>query len=166
MSDGEEPYRGLLGAYRFAFRQSPSWLFRSYIIVSAFVGLYTGILLVLAIVSWVANPVAFGDRALLGVIGIAVLLPLFGPGLVVARRYRRATSTLTADRLFAVTGYAFVLSLLVALVISDPSQHTAPGPLGGVVGFLDQIPAEYALGPPIAIVGVMLLAIRLTRPAT
>lgn len=165
MAEGDEPYSGLVGAYRYAFKQSDSRLFQSYVAVSAFLGIYTGVLLVLAVTSWVANPVGFGDRALLGVVGIAVLLPLFGPVLLVARRYRRATSTPTADRILAITGYGFVGSLLVALVISDPSTHAAPAPFDGIVDVLDQVPRSYALGPPITMVGIMLLVVRITRPS-
>lgn len=164
MAEGDEPYHGVIGAFRYAFQQSESRLFQSYVAVSAFLGIYTVILLGLAITSWVANPVGFGDRALLGLVGIAVLLPLFGPVLLVARRYRRTTSTLTADRILAITGYGFVVSLLVALVISDPSTHTAPAPFGSIVDVLDQVPRNYALGPPITMVGILLLAVRITRP--
>jgi hypothetical protein len=165
MSEDGVAYRGLFGAYPFAFRQSPSWLFRSYVVASALIGLYIAILLGLAFVSWVATPVAFGDRALLGVIMIGVLVPVFGPVLIVARRYRRAASSLWADRLFAIAGYGVLVSLLLVLLISDPSQHSAPGPLSGLLALVDTIPRRYALVPlVVAVVGLALVVFR-TRQA-
>lgn len=166
MPENGAAYRGLLGAYPFAFRQSPSWLFRSYVVVSALSGLYIAILLGLALVSWIANPVAFGDRALLGVIMIAVLVPVFGPVLIVARRYRRVTSTRSADRWFAIAGYAVLVGLMLALLISDPNQHTSPGPLSGLLALVDSIPRRYALVPPVASVLVLVVVSWLTRAAS
>lgn len=157
MSEDGPAYRGLLGAYPFAFRESPSWLFRSYVVASGLIGLYIAILLGLALVSWVANPVAFGDRALLGVLMIAVLVPVFGPVLIVARRYRRAASTGVVDRWFAVAGYVVLFGFLLALLISDPNQHIVPGPLGGLLALVDAIPRRFALVPPV--IAVLLLGL-------
>lgn len=164
MPEDGAAYRGLLGAYPFAFRQSPSWLFRSYVVTSALVGFYIAILLGLALVTWVANPVAFGDRALLGVIMIAVLAPVFGPVLIVARRYRRAASSLTADRWFAVAGYSVLGGILLALLISDPTPHATAGPLSGLLTFVDRVPRRYALIPPVGALAVLALVSWRTRP--
>lgn len=151
-------YRGLVGAYAFAFRHSPSWLFRSYVLVSGLLGGFVLVLLAFALVQWLANPTGvLGERALLGVIGIALLAPLFAPVLVVARRYRLEAGA-TGDRALAAAGYVFVLSVYLGLVIADPTAH------GGALGVLDTLPAAYGAVPTLGAVGGIALAARLTRP--
>lgn len=159
----DAPYRGLLGAYRYGFRQSRSWLFRSYVVTSALVGVYLGVLLALALVTWIASPAAFGDRALLGLLGIGVLVPLFAPVLIVARRYRRRESSAAADRLFALAGYAFVVAVGLALFVSDPSDHDVADPTGAV-GWLDSLPNLAGFVPPVLAVALLVVVVRSTRP--
>lgn len=162
MADGE-PYSGLFGAYRYAFAQSDSLLFRAYALLSALVGAYTSLLLALATVSWLASPGAFGEKALLGVIGVLVLAPLFAPVLIVARRYRLGRNRPGTDRRFALAGVAFLLSLLLALVVTDPNAHSGPGPLGDVFAFLDGLPATYGLVPPVVASLLIYVVVRYTR---
>lgn len=159
-----EPYSGLFGAYRFAFERSDSLLFRAYVVVSALCGAYVSLLLVLAAVSWLATPGALGEKALLGVIGVVVLAPLFAPVLIVARRYRLGHDRPGMDRVFALAGIAFVLSLFVALVVTDPTAHSSPGPVGDVLGFLGGLPATVGLGAPMAGTLLIYVAVRYTRP--
>jgi hypothetical protein len=163
MTDGE-PYSGLFGAYRYAFRQSDSLLFRAYVAVSAFVGAFVSLLLVLGVINWAGNAGQFGERALLSVIGVLILAPLFAPVLIVARRYRFDMETPGDDRLFALAGVGFLASIWLALFITDPNSHSASGPLGAVVAFLDGLPRRYGLVPPIAAALGIYLAVRYTRP--
>ena len=158
MPDGEE-YGGLLGAYPFAFRQSASWVFRSYVVASALLGLFVSILLALALVTWVANPTGrIGERALLGIVAIFVLVPLFGPVLLSARRHRYGTARPREDLALSLAGYAFVLGLYLALFISDPATHALPGPLDALAAALDALPAVYGLLPPL-LAGALLAAV-------
>lgn len=156
-------YGGLLGAFPYAFRQSPSWVFRSYVLLSAIVGLYVTLLLVLGGISWIARPSMIGDIALLGVLGILVLVPLFTPVLVVARRYRLTIERPETDRLFGLVGYVFLLSLYLGLLITDPAEHTAPGPLETVFVILDGLPEIFGFLPPVVAVFTIYLVIRTTR---
>lgn len=162
-----EDYSGLLGAYPFAFRESGSWLFRSYVLVSGLVGAYVVLLIALALVTWIANPTGrVGERTLLGVLAMLVLGPLFAPVLVVARRRRRAGDERDrVDAALALAGYGFLLSLYLALFISDPSTHPAPGALAPVVAWLDSLPAVYGLVPPVGAVALLASVGWLTRPA-
>lgn len=154
-------YRGLLGAFAFAARRSRSWVCRSYVVVSALVGGYVGLLLVLAMVTWLANPSVFGDRAFLAMLGLVVLIPLFAPVLVVARRHRLGVGSVGADRLLGLAGYAFVASVFLALFISDPADHGVAGP-GGVVAAVDGLPRVYGVVPPVLAIGLIAALIRLT----
>jgi hypothetical protein len=159
-----EPYSGLFGAYRYAFRRSDSLLFRAYVVVSALVGAFVSILLVLGVVNWAGNAGQFGERALLSVIGVLVLGPLFAPVLIVARRYRFGIRSRGDDRLLALAGAVFIASIWLALFITDPSPHSTTGALGGVVALLDGLPRRYGLVPPIAAAAGIYLAVRYTRP--
>lgn len=159
-----EHYRGLVGAFLFAGRRSRSWLFRSYVLFSAFVGAYTAILFTLGLVSWIGRPGAFGERAFLAVIAIFLLLPLFAPVLLVARRNRRSETRPGADRLLGLAGYGFVVSVVLALLISDPTEHEVAGIAGIVLGWIDRLPAEASLVPPVVAIGLLVLAGLVSRP--
>lgn len=162
-----EDYSGLLGAYPFAFRRSGSWLFRSYVVVSALLGAYALVLIALALVTWIANPTGrIGERALLGVLAVLVLGPLFAPVLVVARRRRRAGDDRDrVDAALALAGYGFALSLYLALFISDPSTHAVRGGVAPVATWLDGLPAVYGLIPPVVAAALLASVGWLTRPA-
>lgn len=162
-----EEYRGLPGAFTYAFRRSDSWLFRSYVVVSALVGGFTALLLLLGLVTWLAGPTGLaGQNALLGVIGILVLAPLVAPVLFVARRHRFGDDRPRVDRLFGLAGYAFVLSIYLALLITDPSRHVVAGPLQGPVAALDALPRGYGLVPPAVAAAAIVLIARFTRPSS
>lgn len=158
-----EAYRGLVGAFGFALRQSRSWLFRSYVVASAAVGLYVGLLVLLALVTWIAEPVAFGERTFLLLVGLLVVMPLFAPVLVVARRHRRGHHSTTADRWLAMSGYGFLGSLLLALYVSDPATHPTTGAVAPIAAWLDALPDVWGLAPPILAAGAIATAVRLTR---
>ncbi|MDZ7700853.1 MAG: hypothetical protein U5J98_01620 [Halobacteriales archaeon] len=160
-----EAYSGLVGAYGYALRRSGSWLLRTYVVASAAFGVYISMLLLLALISWIASPVAFGERAFLGVIGLLVLLPLFAPVLVSARRHRRGADDPEADRWLAVGGFAFVAGLGLALFVSDPSPHAVQGAFGPAAAWLDELPDRYGLLPPALAAVVIVAIIRLTRPS-
>lgn len=159
-----ESYSGLVGAYLYAFQGSRSWLFRGYVLLSAAVGVYIAILLLLGLISWIGSPIAFGERAFLGVIALFLLIPLFAPVLVTARRRRRGSEDRQAERWLALGGIAFVISIFLALFISDPSSHSIGGGLAPVVAWLDGLPGEYGLGPPVIATALIVAIVRLTRP--
>ena len=148
-------YEGLIGAFRFAFRESGSWLFRTYVVASALVGTYVVILLSLALVSWLGNPTgAIGEFSLLGVIALLLLIPLTAPVLVVAYRRRHGDTRSTVERALALAGYAFLASVYLGLLVSDPSDHGT----GTVMAAIDAVPSIYGLVPPVigaALVGAL-----------
>jgi hypothetical protein len=163
MTEGE-PYSGLFGAYRYAFRQSNSALFRMYVGVSAFIGLFVSILLVLGVVNWAGSAGQFGERALLSVIGVLILGPLFGPVLIAARRYRLGLDRPGFDRYLGLAGIGFLLSIYLALFVSDPTDHSAPGPLDVPVSMINELPQTYGLIPPVVATVGLYLIVRYTRP--
>jgi hypothetical protein len=153
-----DDYGGLLGGFVFAFRRSDSWVLRSYVVASTLVGGFAVVFLLLALFFWLGNPAPFGQRALLGVVGIFVLVPLFAPVLVVARRHRRGTGSRRGDAALGVAGYGFVLAVYLALFISDPNPHNVTGPLAAI----DALPRRYWVAPVLLSVASIWLAVRLT----
>lgn len=153
-------YRGLFGAFRFAFRQSGSWLFRSYVLASAVVGAYVAVIILLGVVTWIANPTGvIGELSLLGVAAMAILAPLFAPVLVVARRRRYGDDRPRVELAIALAGYGFLGGTVLGLLISDPRSH---GTAWGLAG-LDALPAVAGAVPPIVAAVVLAGVIWHTR---
>lgn len=156
---------GLVRSFVSAFRRSDSYLLRAYVLTAAVVGGFAALLLLLGAVTWLARPAPLGQRALLGVIAILVLVPLFAPVLVVASRHRRGVGDRRSDAVVAASGYAFVLGGYLALLVSDPNPHEVSGPLAPVVAAVDALPRAAWVVPPLLAVAAIFLAVRYTRPA-
>ena len=158
-----DDYGGFAGALLWAFRRSDSYLLRAYVVVAALVGAFVAVLLLLGAVTWLATPAPIGQRALLGVIAILVLVPLFAPVLVVARRHRYGAAGRRADALLGLTGFGFVLAVYLALLVSDPNPHGVSGPLAPAVAAVDALPRRYWVVPPVCAAVSIWLAVRVTR---
>lgn len=159
-----DDYRGLPGAFLFAFRRSDSHLLRAYVVTGALAGALVAVVVVLGLVSWLASPGPFGQAAFLAVIGVLVLLALFAPVLVVARRHRRHGSTRGADARLGAAGFGVLVSLFLALYISAPDPGRPGGPLGPAFAALDSLPRIAWVVPPLVAVAALVLAIRSTQP--
>ena len=157
MADG---YRGLFGAFPYAFGESDSWLFKSYVVVGGVAAAVLALVFVLAVV------VVFGrtagmqggsltlSRSFVALVGLLSVLPAVAPVLLVARA--RRTGKLDSPRyepLLAVGGYCFLLSLYLAAIASMPETFTLDGetvtrpPPSGA--FTPIVAALYAV-PPVA----------------
>jgi uncharacterized membrane protein YuzA (DUF378 family) len=158
----ERTYGGLFGAYPYAFRQSDSRLFRSYVVVGGLLAGLVVLFFLTALVTLIANTVGTAGgtftfvRAFYIVVGLAVVAPLAAPVLLVARRHRRAGSDATYDGALAASGYLFVLALYLALVVSAPpgAREPAAGPLAPVIEFLYGLPPAAGAVPPLVAVGL------------
>jgi hypothetical protein len=82
----------------------------------------------------------------------------------VARRYRLGLDRPGFDRYLGLAGIGFLLSVYLALFVSDPADHSAPGPLDGPVSVIDGLPRTYGLVPPLVATLVIYLVVRYTRP--
>lgn len=168
--EDERPYSGLMGAFPYAFRHSESWLFRSYTLIGGLLALVVALLFVLALVVLVAATTSGPggtftvSRAFFIVVGLFVVAPLLAPVLLVARRHRHDSADRREDALLALSGYFFVGSLYLGLLISVPSeQQTTPvGALAPVVEFLYALPALFGLLPPLLAVVVMAMIQRIS----
>jgi hypothetical protein len=186
-------YRGVVGAFPYAFRRSGSWLFRSYVVVSALATLLVGLIVTAGLVVLIANTAQFAggsltlSRSFYVVVGLLIVLPMVAPTLLVARRYRvgragdgegggagaSANADANAggaggaryDAALALAGYLFILSVYVGLVTSvPPGQQVAPtGALAPVVRALYDLPAVAGLAFPVLAATAMAVVHRLAR---
>jgi uncharacterized membrane protein YuzA (DUF378 family) len=146
-------YRGLPGAYPYAFRESESRLLRSYVVVGGLVAVLVGLLFLLALPGWVANTLrgsatATLSRVFLVLVGLSVFAPLVAPVLLVARHHRRDGSDPRYDAAMAAAGYLFVAGTYAGLVIGAPGQV---------------VPDQYraaGVAPPVVAVLLLLVAHR------
>jgi hypothetical protein len=165
-----DDYRGVLGAFPYAFRASDSLVFRSYVAVGAVATAAVSLLFVAAVIGVIAGTTGGRggsltlSRSFFAVVGLLVVAPLVAPVLLVARRHRReGGSEGRYDAALATTGYLFLLSLYVGLVISvPPAQQTTPvGSLSPVVATLYALPQVAGVGPPLLAAVVVGLCHRL-----
>ncbi|WP_115864817.1 hypothetical protein [Halorussus litoreus] len=155
----------VVGAFRRAFADSDSWLLRSYVVVSALVGALLGLLLLLALPVWIFNTLGGSEfatfsRTFLVVGGVLLLVALVAPVLASARRHARGTASARVDLLLGLSGYLFVLSLYVSLLVSAPpaQRETPPAAIAPAVEFLYGLSPMFAIAPPVlaaALVGVV-----------
>ena len=164
-----DSYSGLLTAYPYAFGRSDSRLFKSYALVSALLaGLFTFLMLGAVLVLLGNTAGARGgtltlSRTFYVLVGLAVFFPLVAPVLLVARRHRTNRQvTERYDAALAATGYLFVLTVYLLLVISTPAQYreSVSGATGTVVSFFYSLPPLAGLIPPALAVLLMFAAHR------
>jgi hypothetical protein len=173
--DPDASYRGIFGAFPYAFRQSDSRLFKSYVLLGSLLAGFVTVLFVFAVIGIVARTtgtqggVFTFSRAFFVFVGFVVVLPLIAPVISTARRHRRGTkgtvSLARGDYLLAAMGYLFIFALYLGLVISTPEaqQETVSGVLAPVATALYGLPRLFGLVPPVAVGLGIYLAHRYAR---
>lgn len=156
MVDG---YRGVFGAFPYAFRRSDSWLFRSYVVVGGLAAALLALVFALSVVRIFGATAGIRggsltlSRSFVVVVGLFAVAPLVAPVLLVARAHRRdERDSPNYDPLLAVGGYCFLLSLYLMAVAAMPESFvldgetvTRPPPSGP---FAPLVAVLYALPPP------------------
>ena len=140
-------YRGLPGAFPFAFRRSGSLLFKSYVVVGGVFTLVVALFFVLGVIRIIGET---GDSATLSLsrtfvalLGILVVLPLLAPILLVARRHRRGIGDdVRYDRRLAAAGFWFIAMLYAGFITTVPPayQTDTDGALSPLVDVLYGLP--------------------------
>lgn len=163
-------YGGLIGAFPYAFRQSDSRLFKSYVLAGGTVTLVVALIFTLSVMYIVGETGASAtlafSRMFVALLGLLVVFPLLAPILLVARRHRRGIgSDPQYDRRMAASGYLFLFAMYVGLIPTVPAEYQ--GDSGGVfapiVDYLYGLPSAVGLAFPIAVVVVMYLVHRFSR---
>ncbi|WP_267640845.1 hypothetical protein [Haloarchaeobius amylolyticus] len=179
-ADGENTYDGVIGAFPYALRASDSRLFKLYALLGGLLGVVLTFYFGAALAVQVANTLGTAGgtftflRSFYIFFGLLVVAPILAPVLFVARRHRREGGDTRYDLLMAVTGFVFLLSLYLALVISMPAEFTLDGetvtrptPSGlfaPVVSLLYEMPPLSSPLPPLVVGVVMLLLGRRRNP--
>jgi hypothetical protein len=129
-----DDYGGLFGAFPYAFRHSDSRLFRLYVVVGGLLAAVLSLAFTIAFVLAISQSVGLATgglssfvRAFVVFVGFLVVTPLVAPVLFVARHHRRVDNDRAYDRALAVAGFAFALSLYLAVVASMPPEFVLDG---------------------------------------
>ena len=155
-----DDYGGLFGAFPYAFRHSDSRLFRLYVVVGGLLAAVLSLAFLSAFALAIAQSVGLAAgglssfvRAFVVFVGFLVVAPLVAPVLFVARRHRRVGNDPSYDRALALAGFAFAVSLYLAVVASMPPTFVLDGetvsrpPPSGL--FAPLVTVLYAI-PPVA----------------
>lgn len=142
----DDPVRSrsvVVGAVKYAVVEGESRLFRSYAAIGGFLALFVALAFVLALPVWVraigemgGGPLQRIGLGLLWLIGLAVVATMVAPMLFVARRHREGRPE--RQRLFGLAGYAYVLTVYLALVVSAPADKRA-SPQGALAPVLEAL---------------------------
>ena len=167
----ERSYRGLPGAFPYAFRRSESWLFKSYVLVGGLFAVGLVVFFAIALVVAVSNTLgAIGgtftfSRSFVVFVGLLVLVPVLAPVLLVARRHRRGVASARYDRAIAASGYLFIPALYLLLVVTAPPEYreTPTGAIAPVVEFLYGLHPLVGVLPPLFAASVTYLVHRQFR---
>ena len=169
----DRTYRGLPGTFPYAFRRSDSRLFRSYVFVGGLAALVLATSFVLALVYLIGG--SFGARAgvftfsrsFYVVVALSVIGPVLAPVLLVARRHRTGRDDGGYDRALAASGYLFLLSIYLMLVVSAPAEFRDPaaeyGALEPAIRALYGLPPLSGLVAPLSAAVVVYLVHRWQR---
>ena len=168
--DGEA-YGGLFGAIPYSFRASRSRVFRLYVVVGVLAAVLVAVFMILALVRlFGATATARGgtftlSRAFYVVVALFLVGPLLAPVLLVARRHRRTGKGGRYDAWLGCSGFVFLASLYVGLVIAVPAGQQQPitGLFAPVVAVLYALPQPAGLVPPFVAALLIWMAHRLLR---
>jgi|GEM_PF-1439771 Na+-driven multidrug efflux pump len=159
---------GVIVKYIRIGKESRSLMLKSYVFVSFFVGFFSLLLLVLANITWIANPIAsdsnlFREQYLITAVLLLVIIPLFIPLFVVSERYIKGLNNRWVDFYMACTGYVFIGALFLGLLISDPKYHMFDWPMEMIGKRIDMLPNEYGIIPIGISIVIMLIAVKLVK---
>lgn len=164
-----DSYRGVVGAVPYALFASKSWLFRSYVVVGTLAALFVAVVVTLALVvemgrtQGVEGGLTTFSRSLFVLVGLLAVGPLLAPTLLVARRHRREDPVHDRyDPALAVSGYLFLGSLYLALVVSVPPEHQEPTGSAAITALYAVHPL-FAVVPPVVTAALIAIIHRRLR---
>ena len=164
-----DSYRGVFGAIPYAIRHTKSWTMRVYGVIGTVSAALIAVVVTLALVVWMGETAEMDgglflfSRSLYVIAGFAAVGPLLAPLLLVARRHRRNDPVADGyDRMLAYTGFLFLASIYLAMVISAPADLRDPSD-SVVVTALYALPPLAGLVPPVVVAVLMFLTHRRLR---
>ena len=128
-----DSYRGVFGAIPYAIRTTDSWTLRVYGVVGGLAAAGIALVVALGLVVWMGETAGVQSgtflfsRSLYVILGFAAVAPLLAPLLFVARRHRRDDPVAAGyDRKLAYTGFLFLFSLYLGMIVSAPAGLREP----------------------------------------
>lgn len=165
-ASGERGYSGAITAFPYAFRTSNSRAFKAYTVVGGLLTIGGSLLFLLGIVALLgrisgtpAGVLTFLP-ALYLLVWLFTIAPITAPVLLVARRHRLGDGNddSSYDRSIALAGFAFIVALYLAAIISTPTgqqETVTPGLFAPIVRFLYELPRIAGIVPPLLAAVVM-----------
>jgi len=167
-----DDYRGVFGAFPYAFRHGDSLVFKLYLVFGTLAAAFVGLLFTFSLVVWIAETAGSPggsltlSRTFIVVVGLFAAGPLIAPVLLVARKHRKGLAYHPRyDTIIALSGVVFLVSLYVAAIISMPESFEldgetvdrppASGVFGPIVAVLYALPQIGAIAPPTIALAVM-----------
>lgn len=151
----------LAGAVRYGLYGADSWALRTYALAGTLVAAFAATLVVLAVPGWAAATAGGGalERVAVGFLGLFGLVLVAGavlPLLLVDRRRRGDRPE--HQRAFGVAGWAYLLSLYLALLASAPPElRSEPaGPIAPAVEAVYALPRVSGVAFPVVAVALVL----------
>jgi len=128
-----DSYRGVFGAIPYAIRTTDSWTLRVYGVIGGLAAAGIALVVTLGLVVWMGETAGVQSgtflfsRSLYVILGFAAVAPLLAPLLFVARRHRRDDPVAAGyDRKLAYTGFLFLFSLYLGMIVSAPTGLREP----------------------------------------
>lgn len=130
MTDADDGYRGVFGAFPYAFRATDSLLCKSYVALGGLAALLLTVLFGLALVTLfgaTAEARFSVVRAFYVLVGLGAVGPTIAPVLLVARSRRRGEARAPGyDAGLALAGYAFLASLYAGAAVGAEITPLSP----------------------------------------
>lgn len=129
-ADGTDSYRGVFGAFPYAFRATESLAFRSYVVVGGLAAALLAVLFTLALVALFGATAGARFsivRAFFVLVGLGAVAPTITPVLLVARSRRRGVARRRGyEAGLALAGYLFLALLYAGAVVGAGATTLAP----------------------------------------
>lgn len=166
----DRSYSGAITAFPYAFKTSASHTFKLYTVVGGLITLGGSLLFVLGIIALLgrisgtpAGVLTFLP-ALYLLVWLFTVAPIAAPILLVARKHRLERGNSRYDRSIALAGFAFIVALYLAAIISTPAGQQATvqsGLVAPLVHFLYGLPRSVGVVPPLLAAAIMVVVHRL-----
>jgi hypothetical protein len=151
-------YSGAVMAFPYAFRVSDSRTFKIYAVIGGVITLLGTLLFVFALVTLLGKisgtpaGIFTFQPALYLLVWLGTIAPIAAPVLLVARQHRLERSDNGYDASIAVAGFAFIVSIYLAAIITTPMNRQAtvnPGLFAPVIQSLYELPRIAGIIPPL-----------------
>lgn len=155
----------VVAAARSCLGRDRSLLLRAYTVVGLSLAVLTGVLIALALPTWIARTGGTSATLMLGqgllvLAGLAVIAGFVLPILLAHRRLPDPGTAVARERAYGLLGGGYIVAIYLALLVSAPPEaREAPsGPLAPAIEVAYGLDPVYGVVPPLAVV-VLVIAL-------